>query len=117
MRLTAAVMMVWAVSCKTIDPYIATGELEHTVTREVIDTGTRIAQACKLGQLAAAECEGWRDFAVRYKVARALYLKTWRFAVANQDAIEQRKATDIILKLSAELDEYTSLVLALGGVL
>lgn len=114
MRVIIVIMsLTWATSCKTIDPYVASGELEHNITREVIETGTLMFRACNDHVLTAAQCDGWVKFVEKYKKGRALAIKTWRFAVANDDAIQKGKAVDIILALSAELSEFTSLVIQL----
>lgn len=115
MRVTImALSLTWATSCKTIDPYVASGEVMHDVTREVIDTGAIIYKACNDHVLTAVQCDNWVKFVDKFKVSRALAIKTWRFAVAHDDAIEKGKAIDIIMALSAELGEFTELVLALG---
>lgn len=106
--------LTWATACKTIDPYVASGEVIHDITREVVETGAVIFRECNNHTLTATQCDNWVKFVEKFKVSRAIAIKTWRFAVAHNDDIEKGKAIDIMMALSAELGEFTELVLSLG---
>jgi hypothetical protein len=109
------VVVLLLTGCKGVDPAVASGEVIHTVTREVIETGFAVYDACKSGRLTDAQCDAWATFVAKFKTSRAIALKAWNYGVDNEDAIQKGKATDIILSLSAELGEFTRLVLDLAG--
>lgn len=114
MRGLAIVLLL--TGCKGIDPAVASGGIIHEVTRKVIDTGFVVYDACETGKLTKAQCSSWVHFVAKFKTSRAIAVKAWNYGVDNEDAIQKGKAVDIMLSLSAELGEFTRLVLELAAV-
>lgn len=113
-RTIAMLFLTWACSCKTLDPYIATGETINMVAAEFLVVGEAMNKAIDANLLTREQYDRWVLFVEKFKVSHALARRTWNFALANQDNIKKGEATTIILNLSAELAEFTALAVQLG---
>lgn len=108
-----AVSLTWAASCKTVDPYIATGETLNTVGQEFVVVASAMNRGLDEHVISTVDYKRWAEFAHRFKTSYSLAVAMWTFAVDHKDDIQKGKATDIILALSAELATFTPLVVNL----
>lgn len=114
-RITMTVALTFAaVSCKGVDPFIASGEIHHGLAHEFIEVGTAMNKAYDENAISWTEYSRWAEFAKRFKPAYALATKTLEVALRNRDAIEEGKAKDILIALSAELSSFLPLVIELA---
>lgn len=113
-RMLAVMFLTWACSCKSLDPYVATGETINMVGQEFLVVGDAMNKAIDANMLTKEQYDRWVAFVEKFKVSHALARRTWKFALANDDNIAKGDATNIILNLSAELAEFMALAVELA---
>lgn len=111
-----SLMVVLALSilvtgCKTVDPFIVSGESLDTVAKEFIAIGQAMNKAHDEGKITDEQYRKWGAFAVKFKVSFRVAVAAWNLATSTQDALAMANVRDTIHALSNELSTFAPLVI------
>lgn len=105
-KLVITTFVIAMVGCKTVDPYIATGETLHVVGQEFVSVGLAMNKGLDNHTVTVEQYRKWVAFAVRFKPAYAIAVKAWE--VGDKDTAKEN-----IIALAAELSTFAPLAVQL----
>lgn len=96
------------VSCKTVDPFVMSGQVLNSVGEQFISVATAMEEAHEAGVLPEEKYQVWVQFATKFKAAFPAAVRLWNIGVVTNDDLMANQATKLIGDLAAPLAQFAA---------
>lgn len=107
-KLMVVSSLILLTSCKTLDPYIVSGESLSILADTFVDTAKVMDKGFEDGVIDVATYATWASFGVKFQMAYPLAIRLWKLAVDTQDKKLLDQSTRILTDLTLELATFSN---------
>jgi len=107
---TAVLLAISLSACVNVSPLTISGTTIDIAGDQFVASAKLFNDGLDQGTVTVAQYREWANFGTRFQAAYPLAVRTWKTARETNDAVLEKKASELLSVLIRELDAYFVLV-------